>query len=272
MRSDEYSKNEKKIDTMKTALVTAASKGIGFAIAKEFLSEGHRVIISSSNEENLNSAYANLNTAFPGLVGKIICNLRDPESVQNLVQFCGTPENKIDILVNNCGGPAAGYFADLNESDWDVAHQEILKSALALISACTPHMKSGNWGRILNITSISTRQYVDNLILSSAYRTALTSVSKVLSVQLAPANITINNIAPGYTMTDRVKELTEFRAKKQGISFESALGELDKMTPMNRLAQPEEIAALAAFLISEKAGYITGNTITVDGGLTKHMF
>jgi 3-oxoacyl-[acyl-carrier protein] reductase len=256
----------------KTALITAASKGIGFAISKALLADGYHIILSSSNQDNLDKAFAELSGSAPDRVEKVLCNLRDQQQVKELSAFCQNYTAGIDILVNNCGGPSAGFFDEIDEDEWDIAHQEILKSAITLIHGCLPRMKEKKWGRVINITSIATRQYVDNLILSSAYRTALTSVSKVLSIQLAPYNITVNNIAPGFTMTDRMKELTEFRAKKQGISYEAAVAELDKMTPMNRLAQPEEIGALAAFLISDKAGYITGNTITIDGGLNRNMF
>ncbi len=255
----------------RTALITAASKGIGFAIAKDLAQKGYNVVISSSNEANLASAFMQLNELAPGRVESILCNLRDAKSVQNLTLYCQSKNVNIDVLVNNCGGPPAGYFPDIAINDWDMAHQEILKSALALIHACLPGMKEQKWGRVINITSIATKQYVDNLILSSAYRMALTAACKVLSVQYAQHAITFNNIAPGYTFTDRMKELTEFRAKKQGISVENAMQELEELTPMKRLAQPEEIAALASFLISEQAGYITGNTITIDGGLTKNI-
>ncbi len=257
---------------MRTALVTASSKGIGFAISEKLLAEGYKVIISSSNEANLAIASDKLRVKGYDNFESIICNLRDEKSVAYLIHELNKRTNGIDILVNNCGGPVAGYFPDLKMSDWDQAHQEILKSALVLMRGFLPGMKSNKWGRIVNITSASVKQYIENLILSTAYRTALVSASKVLSIQYAADNITFNNIAPGYTRTERITELIEFRAKKQGVSFETALSELTENTPMKRLAEPEEIAHLVNFIISEEAGYITGNTITVDGGLTKSIY
>ena len=174
-------------------------------------------------------------------------------------------------MVNNCGGPSAGYFENISEEDWLNGYQEILASAQQLIHASLPYMKKQKWGRIINITSLAVRQYIENLIISTTFRAGLTAMSKILSIQVAADNITINNVAPGYTLTDRVKDLAEIRANSKGISVEEEISIMTEMIPMKRMGSPDEVAALVNFLVSDEAAYITGNTIPVDGGYIKNV-
>jgi 3-oxoacyl-[acyl-carrier protein] reductase len=255
----------------KIALVTASSKGIGYAIAKRLLKEGNQVVLSSSNESNLKIASEKLGDEFHVIVPYFTCNLRSSTEISKLFENTIASFGTIHTLINNCGGPSAGYFDNLDENDWLVAYQEILGSAQQLIKLSLPYMKKQHWGRIINITSLAVRQYIENLILSTTFRAGLTAMSKILSIQVAPDNITVNNVAPGYTLTDRVQELAAIRAKAKGISLVEELKDINNSIPMKRMAKPEEIAALVAFLVSEDAGYITGNTIPVDGGIIKNI-
>lgn len=251
----------------KNALVTASSKGIGFATAETLLAAGARVCISSSNESNLHHAREILQSKYPSDVFAAVCDLRNPSSVGELSKYVLSEMGSVDVLVNNCGGPPAGYFENIPDAAWNDAFHEILHSAAVLTRDCIPGMKQKGWGRIVNITSIAVYEYIDNLLLSTAFRSALTSFSKVLARQVAPHGITINNVAPGYTLTDRIHLLAERRAKDSGISKEEFLAEMQNRVPMKRFASPGEIAGCVQFFCTNAASYLTGNSLIVDGGL-----
>jgi 3-oxoacyl-[acyl-carrier protein] reductase len=177
----------------------------------------------------------------------------------------------VHILVNNTGGPPAGYFEDLNDDDWYNAFNLTFMSAMRFIREVAPFMKRQRWGRIINITSMSVKQPIDNLILSNTIRLAVIGMSKTLALQWAKYGITINNIAPGPIYTERIKELSQARADRDGITYEDALRAWLEEVPMKRFGEPEEVAYLAAFLASDKAGFITGTTIQIDGGAIKFV-
>ncbi len=256
----------------KIALVTAASKGIGFSTAHRLVKEGYKVVISSSNENNLRSASKKLSEEFNCEIPYVVCDLHSADAVRSLFAKVIDLYGTIHILVNNCGGPTAGYFENISEDEWLKGYQEILLSAQILMQSSLPYMKAQKWGRIINITSLAVKQYIENLIISTTFRAGLSAMSKVLSIQVASDNITINSVAPGYTLTDRVKHLAEIRAKQKGISVEEELAITSELIPMKRMAAPEEIASLVNFLVSDEAGYITGTTIPVDGGAIKNVF
>ncbi|CUS99488.1 short chain dehydrogenase, partial [Candidatus Kryptobacter tengchongensis] len=172
----------------------------------------------------------------------------------------------------NAGGPPAGYFENFSDDDWNKAFNLNFMSTVRLIREVLPYMKSQKWGRIINITSVTVRQPIDNLILSNSIRMSVVGLAKTLALQLARYNILINNVAPGYTLTDRVKFVIEQQAKNTGKTFEQVKEELAKDIPLGRLADPEELANVVVFLASEKASYITGVTIPVDGGWIKGVF
>jgi 3-oxoacyl-[acyl-carrier protein] reductase len=256
----------------KIALVTAASKGIGYSTARRLVKEGYKVVISSSNENNLKDASEKLSKEFNTTVPYFVCDLHNANEIKSMFKKVIDLYGTIHVLVNNCGGPSAGYFENISEEDWLKGYQEILVSAQILIQSSLPYMKAQKWGRIINITSLAVRQYIENLIISTTFRAGLSAMSKVLSIQVAPDNITINNVAPGYTLTDRVKELASIRAKSKNITVEEEISLTAEMIPMKRMATPEEIAALVNFLVSDEAGYITGTIIPVDGGAIKNVF
>lgn len=253
----------------KVALVTASSKGIGRATAETLLSEGCKVAICSSNKENLDRAANEIAAIHGSEPLSIICDLNKPEDLRNTVKAVEETYGEIDILVSNCGGPPAGFFEDLDEEQWEYSYNQVLMSAVRLTRFVLPAMKKKNWGRIIYITSLSVKQPVDNLMLSNIFRTGLTAFAKTISNQYGKYNITVNTVAPGFTLTARLYELAVEESKRTGKSHEEVLASMAAKVPMQRLGSPEEIASLAAFLASDHAGYITGVTIPVDGGAIK---
>jgi 3-oxoacyl-[acyl-carrier protein] reductase len=179
---------------------------------------------------------------------------------------------QIDILVANSGGPPAGRFEDLNAEQWDAAVRLLLTSVTEITRLVLPGMKERRWGCILNITSIAAKQPVENLILSNSLRAAVTGFSKTLAMEVAGHGVTVNTILPGYTATERVEELAEHLANKEGIAPSEVRRRWEAEIPIGRLAEPREFAAMAAFLVSERASYVTGSSIAVDGGWIRSLF
>ncbi len=245
----------------KVALVTASSKGIGKATAELLIKEGCKVTICSSNQLNIIEAAADIkqSTGIEPLWG--VCDINNPDDISGIVKLTKSNYGEIDILVNNCGGPIPGTFDDLNDLNWQDAVDQVLLSVVRLTREVLTGMKVKNWGRIINITSLSVKQPVDNLMLSNSLRSAVTGFSKTLS-----------NEAPGYTLTSRLYELALVKEKNTGVSHEKVLAEMANSVPMKRLASAEEIASMIVYLASEQAGYITGTTIQVDGGAIKSTY
>ena len=255
-----------------TVLVTASSMGIGKAVAELFAAEGCKIAISSRSKENLLSTVKELKEKYGIDPFWSVCDLNKQKDIENTFAAVTEQFGNVDILVNNCGGPVPGMFQQLEENDWDHAYEQVLLSAVRFSRLALPGMMGKNWGRIINLTSISVKQPVDNLILSNSLRAGVTGFTKSLSNEVARFNITVNNVAPGYTLTNRLYDLAVSRAKHSGLSHEEVLADMAKQVPMNRLARPEEIGALVTYLCSNQAGYITGNTIHVDGGWVKGLF
>ena len=256
----------------KTALVSASSKGIGRAIAELFIQEGCNVAICSTNEENLKRTAKEMKLKFGVEPLWVVCDIDKPEQIESAVNVVTQKFGTIDILVNNCGGPIPGYFETLSDENWEAAFDQVLMSVIRFTRLVLPGMKSKNWGRIINITSLSVKQPVDNLILSNSLRSAVTAFAKTLSNQVGKYNITVNNVAPGYTLTSRIHELAEVRAEHAGATKEKILELMSEEVPMKRLADPSEIASLVVYLASQQAGYITGSTIGVDGGAIRATY
>ncbi len=255
----------------KVVLVCGASKGLGYAVAKEFCNEGTHTIICSSNEKNISQAAHNLKQETGTNVYPFKADLTDKTEISVLTEYVIKKFGKVDILVNNAGGPPAGFFMDFSDEEWAKAYNLTLSSAIFLTKQLLPEMIKQHWGRIINLTSISVKQPIDNLILSNSIRMAVIGWAKTISNQYAKDGITVNNIATGYTLTERVKILAENVAKNQGITVDQVISGWKDKIPAGRLAQPEEIAGMVLFLASDNANYITGTTIPIDGGYVQSM-
>ena len=256
----------------KTVLVVAASQGIGRAAAELFIKEGCKVAICSSGKENLVAAANEIKFSYGIEPFWSVCDINKPTDIENTVNEVENNLGEIDILVNNCGGPTPGTFHELDDQNWDEAFNQVLMSAIRFTRLVLPAMEKKSWGRIINVTSISVRQPVDNLMLSNSLRSGVTAFAKTLSNEIGKFNITVNNVAPGFTLTNRLYELAVTRSKQTNESHERVLAGMANNVPMKRLARPDEIASAVLFLASEQAGYITGQTINVDGGLIKSTY
>jgi 3-oxoacyl-[acyl-carrier protein] reductase len=255
-----------------TVLVTASSLGIGKAAAELFAAEGCKIAISSRSKENLLATVKELKGKYGVDAFWSVCDLNKQKDIENTFTAVTEQFGNVDVLVNNCGGPVPGLFQQLEETDWDNAYEQVLLSAVRFSRLALPGMMAKNWGRIINLTSISVKQPVDNLILSNSLRAAVTGFTKSLSNEIARFNITVNNVAPGMTLTRRLYELAVIEAKEKGKSHEEILVDMAKRIPTNRLARPEEIAAVVVFLASRQASYVNGVTIQVDGGYIKSVY
>ena len=251
----------------RVALVAAASKGLGRAIAQELAAEGARVVMSARGEGTLRAARDEIAR---DTGGELLAIPADVSRVDDLVRLAREAEKwgggRVDILVNNAGGPPSGPFEDLPWDKWSDAIDLTLRSAVELTRLVLPGMREQKWGRILNVTSITVKQPVEGLMLSNSIRAAVTGWARTLATEVAPYGITVNNLLPGYTKTDRVLELAKARAAREGISEEEVNARQEAAIPMKRMGEPREFGALAAFLASERASYITAQNVAVDGG------
>jgi len=255
----------------KVALVAAASRGLGRAVAEELAAEGARLIICSRRTETIERVANDIKGATGVEVIGVAADVSKSSDVARLVSTGVERFGRIDILVTNAGGPPAGQFESFTIDQWEEATRLLLHSAVELARHVLPGMKARGWGRILNITSIAVKQPVDNLILSNSLRAAVTGFARTLANEVANSGVTVNNIMPGYTRTERVEELARMMAEKQGITPDEFIARWEKEIPMRRIGEPREFAALAAFMVSERASYITGVSIPVDGGWIKGL-
>jgi 3-oxoacyl-[acyl-carrier protein] reductase len=196
----------------------------------------------------------------------VVADVSQAEDCQQLVNAVQYRFGGVDILVTNAGGPPAGYFLDFEDEDWGGAVDLTLMSAVRLIRLVLPSMQDRGWGRVVNMTSISVKQPIEDLLLSNSIRAAVVGMAKTIATQFAAQGITVNNVCPTYTLTERVENLARARSEREGISYEEALDAYGTQVPARRLGEPREIAALVAFLASERASFITGVTIQIDGG------
>jgi 3-oxoacyl-[acyl-carrier protein] reductase len=255
----------------KVAFVAAASRGLGRAVAEELAAEGASLVLCSRNTDTLSLVGEQIVKTSGVPVFYVAADVSNAEDVTRAVQAGIEKFGRIDILVTNAGGPPAGRFEDLSREMWESATRLTLNSVLELTRATLPGMKERHWGRILNITSIAVKQPVDNLMISNSLRAAVTGFARTLANEVAAHGITVNNILPGYTRTERVEELARAASERDGISATEARARWENEIPMKRLGEPGEFAALAAFLVSERASYITGTSIPVDGGWIRSL-
>jgi 3-oxoacyl-[acyl-carrier protein] reductase len=255
----------------KTALIGASSKGLGYAVARELAMEGATIVICARGKETLKDARDKLAAETGAKVYAIPADLSRFEDIKRVATTSIEKLGRIDILVNNNGGPPAGPFETHDWATWQGAFDQTLRSAVELTRAVLPGMKERRWGRILNVTSMAAKQPVDNLMLSNSLRAAVHGFARTLANEVAEFGVTVNNILPGYTRTERVESLAEATAKRDGVAAASVMTRFEKDVPMKRLGEPDEFAALAAFLVSERASYITAQSIAVDGGWVRGL-
>jgi 3-oxoacyl-[acyl-carrier protein] reductase len=251
----------------KVALVCGASRGLGRAIAAELAAEDATLAICSRDAGRLGAAAAELGPDVLAVAADLSVAGEPARVVEATLERFG----HLDVLVANTGGPPAGSHDTLTLEDWDAATALLLRSTVELTAAALPGMKERGWGRVLVVTSVAVKQPVDNLILSNSLRAAVTGYAKTLSREVAMQGITVNTILPGYTATERVTDLNRANAEREGVEPEEIQARLEASIAMGRLAEPEELAALAAFLASERASYVTGAAIAVDGGWVRGL-
>ena len=256
----------------KVALVAAASQGLGRAVAEELAVEGASLILCARGLERLNKTCDEIREKTGSHLIPVAGDLSVTADVERIFNDGIERFGQIDILVTNTGGPPAGTFENLSRENWQEATRGLLTSVLDLTRLVLPGMKERRWGRILNITSIAAKQPVENLILSNSLRAAVTGFAKTLANEVAEYGITVNNIMPGYTATERVEQLARSTAEREGVDLAEVRARWESQIPMKRLGTPAEFAALAAFLVSTRASYITGSSIAVDGGWIRSVF
>lgn len=255
----------------KSAIVTAASSGLGKATAMELAAEGARVMINARDAEKLTRAAEEISTATGQEVIAIAGDVTDEGFVRELIAETNRTLGAVDILITNAGGPPAGFFDDFNAGHYRDAVELNLISTINLCREAMPIMRKRGWGRIVAITSIAAKQPVENLILSNTARAGVLGFMKSLSQQVAANGITVNTLCPGYHLTERLKSLGSSMSQKQGVSIEEVYASWAASTPMNRIGDPREFAAVVAFLCSERASYLTGTVLQVDGGAYKGL-
>ena len=255
----------------KVALVSASSKGLGRAIAEELGSEGANLVVCARGGDVLHATAESIRKTSGVKVVEVAADVSQQAGIDRVAKTALDSFGRVDVLVTNSGGPPSGSFDSFTPEMWESATRLLLFSAVGLARAVLPGMKERRWGRILNVTSIAVKQPIDGLMLSNSLRAAVTGFARTLANEVASLNITVNNIMPGYTRTDRVEELARANSQKTGSSLAEAYARWEKEIPMGRLGEPREFAALAAFLASERASYITGSSIAVDGGWIRSL-
>ena len=253
----------------KIAIIGGASQGIGYGIAHQLAEEGARVVITARREPALQAAAEKIRKDTGAEVLIVPSDVRRSEDCAKVAEAALKAYGGIDILVNNDGAPPIGRIEDFDDLAWQKAVEQNLYSVIRMTRHCIPHMKAGGYGRIINVTSVSTRQPIAGLALSVATWAGVIAYAKTLSLELGPAGITVNTILPGRVDTGRLELVTRQRAAKEGRDPEKMIAELLHEVPINRLGRPEDVAGLVALLVSSRGSFITGTAIQVDGGLQR---
>ena len=250
----------------RVAWVTGSSAGMGKATALSLAREGAKLALCSRSQANLETAARQIRQATGVDPFVHVADVTDEKAVGGFAEAAERKLGPPDILVNNAGGPPPGGFRDTPMEAWEAAHRLTLQSAISFCRRVVPGMTQRGWGRIVTITSLTVKQPIETLLLSNTYRAGLTAFMKSLAGEVAPFGVTVNCICPGYTATERLSELAEAQAKRRNITPVQVRQEWEKSIPAGRLGRPEEIADFIAFIASDRAGYLTGASILVDGG------
>ncbi len=253
----------------RVALISGASQGLGRATAFAFAQEGAHLALCARNTQALDSLAAELRQQYQIQVHTEALDVRDAPAVETFVENAHHVLGSVDICVTNAGGPPAKDFLQTTDADWDSAFQLNLRSAVVFARAVIPHMQRERWGRIITISSLAVRQPVPQLVLSNTIRTGILGLIRTLSNEFAGDGITVNNVGPGYTATDRLKELSSRIASSTGCTETEVEQAWIDQIPVGRLGKPEDIADAVVWLASERASFITGQTLLVDGGMYK---
>lgn len=256
----------------KVALVTGASRGLGFATALQLAREGARIAINSRDQKKLTSAAKQIEAECGQGVTVLPADIVDPQVPSLLIQQVLDSLGGLDILICNAGGPPPGLFEAFDDAAWQAALELSFLSQVRMIRAALPVLKLSAAASVLTITSLSVKQPLANLVLSNSIRAATVGLTKSLANELGPLGIRINSILPGWTETERVTQLLEARAAANHTSPQEEYSKIIKETPLGRMGKPQEFANAAAFLVSPAASYITGVMLTVDGGMVKGLF
>lgn len=257
--------------TGRVAIVAAASKGLGLAVATELAYEGANVAICARNSSTLEQAAAQIQKTAGREVFHQALDVADPNAVAAFVSAVETRFGRIDICVTNSGGPPSKLFRDTNPEDWQSAANQLLMSTVFFAKETLPRMQKNKWGRLITITSSAVKQPVDGLLLSNSIRSAVTGLARTLANEYAADGITVNNVCPGYTRTDRLDNLAASISARTGTKPQDAFAKWESQIPAGRVGKPEEFAAVVAFLASERASYVNGTSIAVDGGLVRSL-
>lgn len=255
----------------KSALVLAASKGLGRACAFALAREGANVTIGSRDEGRLEKTAAEIRDETGADVRCQSVDVTDPAQVHAIFGAAVSAFGRVDVLVNNAGGPPFGPFESFDDEQWHKALELNLMSTVRFSRLALPGMKAARWGRIVNIVSISTKSVLPGSVLSTAGRLGIIGMAKLLSDEVAEFGITVNNVASGIILTDRVRQTSLKQRLDRGMDEKAGLADIAQSIPARRVGRPEELGALVAFLASDAAGYITGTTIPVDGGLVRSI-
>jgi 3-oxoacyl-[acyl-carrier protein] reductase len=255
----------------KVAIVAASSKGIGRATAMGLAAEGARVTILARNEANLTKAAAEIRDVCQADVLAIPADVTSYDDIRRVVRSTVDRWKVVDILVNNAGGPPPGVFDEMDDAKWQSAFELNLLSTIRLIREVLPHMRKAGGGAIINLQSTSVKTPLDNMILSNSVRSGVIGLAKTLSKELAKDRIRVNNVLPGAILTDRLRNLLAGQAQKTGKPFEEVRRAREADIPLGHLGDPEDVANMIVFLASDRARYVTGATVQVDGGAVRSI-
>ena len=258
----------------KNAIVCASSQGLGKAAALDLAEEGVNLAICSRDQGKINKAkeeiHQKINSEIKVIALKV--DLDSPDEIQAFYKQVENDLGSVDILVNNNGGPPPSTFEQLSDDDWQKAFNSTMMSCLRLSKLVIPNMKKNAWGRIINISSVSVKTPVNGLFLSNSLRMGVLGWAKALSDELAPHGVTVNTVCPGYTRTERVEAILETQSNSSGLKKEEIEKSIAENIPMKRVGEAEDLAGLITFLASEKADYMTGLAIQVDGGSARTFY
>jgi 3-oxoacyl-[acyl-carrier protein] reductase len=252
--------------TNKSVVVLAASKGLGLAAALSLAAEGCKVAVCARNENRLKKAADEISQKTGAEVFYQSVDVSKKEDLQSFIETVAEKWAGIDILVTNAGGPPVKTFVETSDEEWHYWYDVTYMSVVRSIKAALPYMLKKRWGRIINITSISVKAPVEGLVYSNALRLAVVGLAKTLSMELGRENITVNNVAPGYHLTDALERIVKKKVE-QGVDRQVVINQMAEKTALGRIGMPDDLAGLITFLASDRAAYISGTTIQVDGGM-----